>query len=184
MAEENKTLLDRYVAYIKGLAKDKSPEMFTNGGIEYASQLMAVLFQSTKKDARLFCRGFRPDLIRKEPYWGALNAYLQDDSKRLHVLIETKDALNDEPMNLLRQTKERRGDDTVDFRIIKEEDRQRMFDGLNGTPCNFAVFDNDKFRFEYDPDGFKAFGSFNHEKNCSVLITLFDNAFNNAVALN
>jgi len=184
MAETKEQLLERYVAYIKKLASEKSPEIFTNGGAEYASELMAVLFQNTQAEARLFCQGFRPDLITREPYWGALNSYLADSGKLLHVLVESDDALYEAPMNLLRETRDRRGDGTVDFRLVREEDRQKIFSGLNGTPCNFAVFDNDKFRLEYDPDGFKAFGSFKHEDNCGVLISLFDDAFSHADRLN
>ena len=184
MAETNKLLLERYVEYIERLAKEKSPEIFTNGGIEYASQLMAVLFRYTESEARLFCHGFRPDLICQQPYWDALNNYLQDSNKILRVLVESNDSLYEEPMNLLRKTKENRGDETIDYRLIRAEDRQKIFDGLDGTSCNFAVFDHNKFRFEYEPDGFKAFGSFNHEKNCKVLIDLFDEAFSNATILN
>ena len=176
MAETREDLLKKYIDYINKLAESKSPEIFTNGGIEYASQLMAVLFHNTEKEARLFCHGFRPDLICQQPYWNALQEYLQDDSKILHVLVECDDALHEEPMNLLRRTKERRGNDTVDYRLVKEDDREMIFRGLNGTHCNFAVFDNNKFRLEYDPDGFKAFGSFNHENNCKRLVDLFDNA--------
>ncbi|MBR5087724.1 MAG: hypothetical protein IKX31_12050 [Muribaculaceae bacterium] len=184
MLETRKLLLEKYVKYIEKLAKERSCEIFTNGGIEYASHLMAVLFRNTKSEARLFCHGFRPDLICKQPYWDALKDYLKDDKKILHVLVESEDFLNDEPMELLRRTKSNRGDDTIDFRLIGQKDCQKIFNVLNWADCNFAVFDHDKFRFEYDPEGFKAFGSFNHEKNCEILVNLFDEAFNNALLLN
>lgn len=184
MKETGNQLLDNYVKYIKKLAEDRSHEIFTNGGIEYASQLMAVLFQNTKSEARLFCHGFRPDLICQEPYWTALHNYLQDKNKILHVLVESNESLYEKPMNLLRDTKAHRRDNTIDYRLINQEDCQAIYKSLMGTSCNFAIFDHDKFRFEYEPNGFKAFGSFNHVKNCKVLIELFDKAFNNATVLN
>lgn len=51
MPEKIEEFLKRYTEYIKGLAKAKSPQLFTNGGIEYASQLMAVLFENTNEEA-------------------------------------------------------------------------------------------------------------------------------------
>ena len=63
MAEVKEEFLERYADFIRGLAKEKSPQLFTNGGIAYASQLMAVLFENTDKEARIFCQGFKPDLI-------------------------------------------------------------------------------------------------------------------------
>ena len=183
MEETKDYLLKRYVEYIEQLAQKKSSEIFTNGGIEYASHLMAVLFQNTEREARLFCHRFHPNLICREPYWSALKNYLSDKQKRLHVLVESDDTLQEEPMNLLRKEKNERLDNTVDYRLIKEEYRQKIFDGLDGSPCNFAVFDKNKFRFEYEPEEFKAFCSFNHESNCKVLIELFDEAFEHATRL-
>lgn len=178
MAETNKLLLERYVKYIERLAKEKSTEIFTNGGIEYASQLMAVLFRYTENEARIFCQGFKPNLIKTEPYWGALNNFLNDSCKTFKVLVETDDYANQEPILLLKQKKvERNNDGTISIRLVTEQDKQEMFKRLNGKPCNFAVFDDNKFRFEYEPNGYRAFGSFNNEESSQKLITLFEDAF-------
>lgn len=185
MAETNKLLLERYVKYIERLAKEKSSEIFTNGGIEYASQLMAVLFRYTENEARIFCQGFKPNLIKTAPYWDALNNYLNDSHKTLKVLVETDEYVTQEPISLLQQKKaERNNDGTISIRLVTEQDKQDIFKKLSGKPCNFAVFDNNKFRFEYEPDGYRAFGSFNHEENSRKLINLFDSAFANARELN
>lgn len=178
-------LLKRYVNYIEGLAKKNSSEQFTNGGVEYASQLMAVLFRYTEKEARVFCQGFKPNLIETEPYWGALQNYLNDKKKKLKVLVETDEYKDGEPRILLQQKKTERGNDgSISIRLINEEDKNNIYNSFSGKPCNFAVFDDNKYRFEYEPNGYRAFGSFNHKENSEKLISLFDKAFDNAIELN
>lgn len=184
MAEKKEQLLKRYVEYIERLAREKSSEIFTNGGIEYASELMAVLFRNTEKEARIFCQGFKPELITTQPYWDALQTYLSDKKKTLKVLVESGDYIQERPIQLLREKMEDRDDDTIQLRIVSAEDRQKIYDGLDGTPCNFAIFDDNKFRFEYEPKGYRAFGSFNHPANAGVLIKLFDEAFAKSNNLN
>ena len=76
-----------------------------------------------------------------------------------------------------------RGDDTVLLRKVQDDDRKKIESSLSDHDCNFAVFDDSMFRFEYDPDGFKAFGSFNDPGRCDFLRRVFDDAFENAVPL-
>lgn len=184
MAEKIEEFLRRYTEYIKGLAKAKSPQLFTNGGIEYASQLMAVLFENTNEEARIFCQGFKPELITTQPYWDALQEYLKDESKVLKVLVETDEYAQEEPLQLLKAEKNRRGDETIQIKVASEDTIKAIYDKLSGNPCNFAIFDDNKFRFENEPDGYKAFGSFNRKDYAGVLITIFDEAFNKSTDLN
>lgn len=184
MAEKKDVFLKRYADYIEGLAKTKSPQLFTNGGIEYASELMAVLFKNTNKEARVFCQGFKPTLIRTEPYWSALKGYLEKDGTTLSVLVETSDFASDEPLQLLKSEIERRNDGSIQVRVASEEIIRGIYEKLSGNPCNFAVFDDDKFRFENEPDGYKAFGSFNRKDYAEALISIFDDAFIKSADLN
>lgn len=178
MAEKIEDFLKRYTEYIKGLAKEKSPQLFTNGGIKYASELMAVLFDNTNKEARIFCQGFKPELITTSPYWDALNNYLKDKSKVLKVLVETDEYAQEEPLKLLKAEKEERGNETIQVRVASADTIKAIYGKFSGNPCNFSIFDDNKFRFENEPDGYKAFGSFNRKDYASVLITIFDEAFN------
>ena len=184
MAEVKEDFLERYAEFIRGLAKAKSPQLFTNGGIAYASQLMAVLFENTDKEARIFCQGFKPDLITTDPYWGALREYLTKKDKTLRVLVETDEYAEDEPIKLLKLEMAERKDDTIQIRVASDKTIHEIYNKLNGGPCNFAIFDDNKFRFENDPDGYKAFGSFNKKDYAKALITIFDEAFNKSEALN
>lgn len=177
------TLLKKYTDYLDSLLKTQSEEIFTNGGKEYASQLMSRLLNNTQKEARIYCKGFREDLICEKPYWDALNNFLSDSGKKLSVLVESDDFVDARPMQLLKGKMAKRKDETVQVRMISEEDRRSIEKKFGDKDCNFAVFDGSMFRFEYDPDGFKAFGSFNAPDTCSVLTKEFDSAFANAKPL-
>lgn len=176
-------LLKEYTAYLDLLLKKGSGEIFTNGGKEYASELMSRLFNNTQKEARVYCEGFREELIKTDPYWTSLKKYLEDPSKKLLVLVESAAHMNEEPIQLLLQTQQERGDDTVQLKLIQEVDRENIERSLADHDCNFAVFDDSMFRFEYDPVGFRAFGSFNDPRKCAVLQHVFDKAFDRAEPL-
>ena len=179
MAEQ----LEKYIEYLDELLKTKNSEIFTNGGAVYASHLMSRLFDNTQHMARVYCKGFREELICQEPYWSSLNHYLSDPNKSLLVLVETDDYISERPIQLLKTVRMNRGDDTIQLRKIQDSDRQFIELSLSDHDCNFAVFDDSMFRFEYDPDGFTAFGSFNDPGRCAVLQQIFINAFNRAEPL-
>ena len=176
-------LLKKYTDYLDSLLEKKSGEVFTNGGKEYASELMSRLFNNTQKEARVYCEGFREDLIKTDPYWTSLKKYLEDPSKKLKVLVESSAHMMEEPIQLLLQTQKDRGDDSIQLRLIQKEDREFIERRLADRDCNFAVFDDSMFRFEYDPVGFKAFGSFNDPRKSAVLQQVFDKAFYRAAPL-
>ena len=175
-------IFNDYKAFLKNLAKTGSSKLFTNGGKEYASILMSVLLDNTNSVARIFSYGFRPDLISTKEYKRALENFLSSSYKEIRVMVESDEAIEEEPIRIL---KEAYGCDRhrVSLKLITPEDRKNLIAQLGGGHRNFAVFDNDKYRMEYDPDDFKAFGSFNDVETCARLITLFDNAFENATSL-
>ena len=132
MAEVKEEFLERYADFIRGLAKEKSPQLFTNGGIAYASQLMAVLFENTDKEARIFCQGFKPDLITTDPYWGALHDYLAKKDKSLRVLVETNEYAECEPIQLLKKEMSERKNDTIQITpdvFVAKDSRVKLGDG-------------------------------------------------------
>lgn len=182
MEEEKKQELEEYRKYLERLAESRSTDMFSNGGKEHASILMSVLLKDTKR-ALIYAMGFRPDLITTEPYWSELEIYLNNPQNELFVLVETPDYMNDGPLVRLHETINRRQDNTVQVRQISPQGREFIEDRFGKDKCNFAVFDNNKFRFEYDPDNFKAFGSFNQPENCEILSNLFFDAFNASTPL-
>ena len=90
-----------YENYLIKLASSGSSDMFSNGGKEYASILMSVLFNNTKDIARIYCKGFRCNLITTPPYWQALKKYLENPEHKLRVMVETGEYVHEEPLQLL-----------------------------------------------------------------------------------
>lgn len=175
-------IFNDYKDFLKNLAKTGSSKLFTNGGKEYASILMSVLLDNTNSIARIFSYGFRPDLVSTNEYKQALERFLKSSYKEIRVMVETTEAVDKEPVRMLKDAYQK-GNHHVSLRLITSEDRKELIDQLGGGHRNFAVFDNEKYRMEYDPDDFKAFGSFNDVETCGRLISLFDNAFEKAESL-
>lgn len=175
-------IFNDYKAFLKNLAKTGSSKLFTNGGKEYASILMSVLLDNTNSVARIFSYGFRPDLVSTEEYKQALERFLSSSYKEVMVMVESDEAIDKEPIRMLKEAYQR-DSHRVSLKLITPEDRKDLIEKLGGGHRNFAVFDNDKYRMEYDPDDFKAFGSFNDVETCARLTLLFDNAFEKATSL-
>ena len=180
--EDNTTLrLQKYQDFLERLAWDNSDLTFSNGGIEHATILMSVLFQNTKKIARVYCIGFRPNLITRSPYWESLKHYLDDPNHIILVLVETDGYIDAEPLQMLKEKKKERAKigqgDNIIVKAINDECKQHISDTFGDKHCNFAIFDDDKYRYEYDPINFKAYGSFNQPDNCKILTDEFDTAF-------
>lgn len=174
--------LEAYEDNLEKFASEGIGTLFVNDGKKYASILMSVMLRHTMREIRLYCHGFREDLITTQPYWNSLVDYLKDQEKRIKVLVETDEAKEQAPMQLLRREKMRRGDDTISVKLITEEDRKLIDEKVVEEHCNFGVFDDNKFRFEYNPEKFKAYGSFNKPNTCKFLREVFDSAFNNPQA--
>lgn len=172
--------LEFYQSFLEKLASEGSSEMVSNGGIEYASILMSVLLKNTTDIARIYCKGFREDLITTDPYWSTLKLYLENTKHKILVLVQSANCIDEKPLQLLKKIKdERKGMGLGDSIIVKEISPKSRIEisQIYGEDCNFAVFDKDKFRYEYDPEGFKAYGSFNQPKTCEKLRAIFDKAF-------
>lgn len=175
-------IFNAYKDFLKNLAKTGSSKLFTNGGKDYASILMSVLLDNTNSVARIFSYGFRPDLVSTEEYKQALQKFLDSSFKELRVMVETDEAVDKEPIRMLKEAY-RNGNDRISLKLITPEDKKELIDQLGGGHRNFAIFDDEKYRMEYDPDDFKAFGSFNDVETCARLTSLFDSAFDKATSL-
>ena len=175
-------ILNEYRLFLEDLASTNSSKLFTNGGKEYASILMSVLLDKTNSIARIFSYGFRPDLVWTDPYREALNRFVGSSYKELRILVESVEAIDKEPISFLNDMF-KKGNERVSVRLITEEERNIIIDQLGGGHCNFAVYDDNKFRMEYEPEKFKAFGSFNDVTTCEKLIRLFDSAFDKSTPL-
>lgn len=182
MEYNKKRELEEYREYLEELAESKSTDMFSNGGKEHASILMSVLLQNTNKVALMYCEGFKPDLIATQPYWDALNEFLKNPEHELHVLVQSERCQDQKPLLMLHEMINQ-GSTNILVKKISKTGKAIIEERYGEDPCNFAVFDDEKFRFEYNPTEYKAFGSFNKPDECRDLKDVFVRAFNASTPL-
>lgn len=186
MDELQEKMLEEYKEYLLDLANRNSSEIFTNGGLRHASVLMSVLLNKTERQACIFCEKFSEDVIQ-DPYLSEISTFLREKKQvGMKILLESDQCVNEKPLTLIRQERDVRTNDEglIEVRHITDDDKMRIFRELKCKQCNFSVFDGKMYRFEYAPEYYKAYGSFNNEKNCQYLGMLFDEAFNNARIIN
>ena len=177
--------LDEYRLYLENLVENKSSETFSNGGKDYASILMSILLNHTKQSVCMFCEGFKPDLIEEHDYWESLERYLGDQNKKLHVIVNTSNYVNQKPLKRLFEVQqERNNDGSIMVYLINDEGREIIKQQFNGALNNFAVFDDDMYRLEYLPSEYKAFGSFNNTDYTKLLRNLFDRVLEKSQLIN
>lgn len=162
-----------YREYLERLAKDKSPKMFSNGGKDHAVVLYSVLLEHTNDIARFYCEGGTSVIWRDPEFKSAIAKALEKTDFEIKILT--------------------RNASVPDFSWLPEASRNRIvvksatqagISQINShfqtSLCNFSVFDTEKFRFEYDVENYKAYGSFNEETVGISMTNLFDQCFDAA----
>ena len=199
--------IDDYKLGVEFAAEYKYGNIIPNGGLPYAAILMGVMFEHCRGMARIYCQGFKPDLVCELPFWTEFCAYLKNPKNRLYALVDSTEWINERPMRLLKQVKEERStiEQVIKYKHRKEgkgnkkkirkvediiipdssiivkqihPESAKMIAKRYGESIHFSVFDNEKFRYEYDSENYKAYGSFNQPDNCKYLIETFDQVFN------
>lgn len=198
--------IDNYKFGVEFAAEYKYTHIISNGGLPYAAILMGVMFKYCNGIARIYCQGFKPELVCKLPFWTEFCAYIKNPNNCLYALIDSTEWINEKPMKLLKQIKDERSktEQVIEYKkrkngkwdkkakkvkdiiipdtsiIVKQihPDSAKMIAKRYGESIHFSVFDNEKFRYEYDSENYKAYGSFNQPDNCRYLIETFDQAFN------
>ena len=200
--------LNVYKRNVELLANTKSNKKVLNGGLPYAAILFGVLFKHCKEIARIYCTGLKPDLVCLEPFWCEFCNYLNDENKKLYVLVDSLDWINNKPMQYIKKIKGVPITVKENKKVLKHKNNKRLkkrsisktitvkkptdriivkqihpdhikeIEMIYGEATHFSIFDNEKFRYEYDSENYKAFGSFNQPETSQKLIELFDRIFN------
>ena len=198
--------LDTFENLLEFHANEKTSVKVSNGGLPYAAILMGVMFKHCKGMARIYCQGFKPELVCELPFWTEFCAYIRNPKNRLYALVDSTEWINERPMKLLNQVKKERSitEHVIEYKRRKEgkgnkkvkkekdiiipdtsiivkqihPDSAKMIAKRYGESIHFSVFDNEKFRYEYNSENYKAYGSFNQPDNCKYLIETFDQIFN------
>ena len=173
MATTTNETLKSYRDYLESLYNNGSNDFFTNGGKEYATVLMSVLFSHANNSVKMFCEGLNPEIFNNEELKNIFFAYI-DNGGKLEILAESEKYIDSDILSAIS------GKENVSIKIIQESDKKEIFKMLHTERCNFSIFDESMIRLETDPEHFKAIGSFNRRDRALMLTTLFDKAFNNA----
>lgn len=205
LVTEDEKKLSYYREYLLKLKREQSNEIFTNKGEAHASILMGTLLESTRKSLSMYCVGLRPGILcgRLEEqgnengyqgfYWKVFKHFFTETIKEerfkeesIKILIQDDKYLQYQPFKIVKnaydcpETKRK-----IVVKKITESCESRIKKILGGDEStdkfNFSVFDDDKFRLEYDPDNYMAIGSFNDKSWNKILKQLFDEAFDSAV---
>lgn len=159
----------KYEAFLKSLAKAKSPDLFSNGGVDHATLLYRILMENSKSHVRIFCEEGVSQIWSDESVRKAMKEFLKKKTEEspavMQVLVENP---NDNGFDDLKAE----GDITVIH--ATQEDRDRIHRHFKNDRCNFAVYDDNMFRYEYDKEKYKAYGSFNSPMVAKTMIALFD----------
>ncbi|MBR4919095.1 MAG: hypothetical protein IKZ56_13245 [Bacteroidales bacterium] len=203
LIKDSEKALKLYQNYLDGLAQKNpvSSEIFSNKGIDHASILMATLLANTDHSMDMYCQGLRPGILCGEQegdntgaegaYWYEFKKFFQeriqsDDftNDSIRILIQKKNWIKNAPFRLIREVLANPDlSKKIQVRIISDEARTSIEKALgedSDVNYNFSIYDGKAFRLEYEPDNYRALGSFNSPSWCSLLLKLFDNAFNTA----
>lgn len=204
-------IIEAYEIGVDTLAYIKAENEVQNGGLPYAAILMGTMFKYCRGVARIYCKGFKPELVCEPPFWNEFYKYIQNKNNKLYALIDTTEWIDKDPMKLLKRIKEERTqiDKTIEYHkrtkggknnrkksykvkrtneiiipdsniIVKliHPDSSKEIENIYGEQTHFSIFDNEKFRYEYDSENYRAIGSFNQPETAAKLIKLFDRIFN------
>ena len=158
-------LKERYRKFLEDLAQKHSGELFSNGGKDHAIVLYQVLLNHASGEVRIFCEEGISEIWQDKGVKKSLVDFISKDNSRVRILVENE---NDEGFAELKDN------DKVTVCHISSEGLNKIYTYFDNDNCNFAVFDSNMFRFEYDKQDYKAYGSFNDEEISNSMKELFD----------
>ena len=164
LTEESK---QKYREFLEKLAKNKSKELFSNGGKDHAIVLYQVLLDHASGEVHIFCEEGVSEIWQDEGVKKALLNYLAKDGSKLKILVENAGNAG------FAEVREKYYD-RVEVQHVSQQGLNIIHEHFDNRNCNFAVFDPNMFRYEYDKQGYKAYGSFNDEEISKSMIALFN----------
>ena len=207
LIKDDEKELKLYQDYLDGLAQKNpvSSEVFSNKGVEHASILMATLLANTDRQISMYCQGLRPGILcgkhegdgngYEGSYWFEFKKFFKERIKSdsftkgsIRILIQKKDWIGNAPFRIIIDALvDPKLAEKIQVKLISNEARKNIEKVLGedkDVNYNFSIYDNIAFRLEYEPDNYRALGSFNSPLWCSMLLELFDDAFKTATDIN
>lgn len=167
--------LERYKDELHRCASEHLSVRITNKNEDYAVAFYAELFRNTESTAKIFCEGAHSNIWRNIEFQNAFEDLLKKTRINIMVLTEENVENLDSFPNYIQKIIQNKATN-VQFRHLTLEAREIISSRFEGD-VNFAVFDNDKFRFEFDKTHYTAYGSFNDSEVVKEIQKYFDEAF-------
>jgi hypothetical protein len=158
--------LKLYQQLVDTCAKDNSKDILPNAGQMHASIAMSKLFDKTSERVRMVVGKFSGEVSNQPNYINSLTQCINRGIKFQVVFLDGRNEDSDAYKAL------KTAGDNVTFFDANDTLRKQLIN--NGKPYHFSVFDDNKFRFETDTEGFVAWFSFNDKLNAKSLIKTFD----------
>lgn len=167
--------LECFKAELQRCASGHLSSRITNKNEDYAVAFYAELFRNTEQTAKIFCEGAHSCIWHNPEFEEAFMDLLRKPGINIQVLTEEHiEDLTRFPEYLQNIIKNRVPQ--IQFRHLSEAAKQIITSRFD-KDVNFAVFDADKFRFEFDKANYTAYGSFNDEEVVKEIEKYFDEAF-------
>ncbi len=162
--------LELYQQLVDSRAQENSTDILPNAGEKHAAIAMSKLFDKTRESVKMVLGGFIGPVSAQKNYLDSLQKCI-DKGVKFQIISLTGFNKTSEAYIILEQAKEKGSK-------IAFKEGSGYLNKL--TPSkHFAVFDDDKFRFETDIDKHVAWFSFNDKANASSLSSIFDLGFKN-----
>jgi hypothetical protein len=154
-----------YQQLVDSRAMEKSTDILPNAGEKHAAIAMSKLFDTTSESVKMVLGGFVGPVSAQPNYIESLKRCIENKVK-FQVISLTGFNKSAEAYLILDDAKSR------GFDITLQEGSEYLSKVIPSK--HFAIFDNDKFRFETDIDKHVAWFSFNDKANASSLSSIFD----------
>jgi len=176
--------IQEYIATINSLIASNSSLVVNNSGIERAKILTTAIFRNAKK-INMLCGGLNSELANLIEYKEELFNFIDKSDSEINFVFETNQISTD-TVNAILEKKKLNPEKKIQLRLLAENDATFMKLKMNngGNSVHFTTANNNMYRFEYNPDKFTAYGSFNRPEDVKILNELFFQMFNNGKAIN
>lgn len=158
-----------------------------NEGANHASLMMTKLFEHTRNEVAMVVGGFTGKVSDKPNYLRALSSLLEKGNVRVRVILLDDANEDSKALKLLKDYRDKfalAGKQLISIKTANAETKDILKNAsiIRDRLVHFSVFDNDKFRFEYDPEDYAAFGSFKNQRKALKLLGDFNQAFRSVSA--
>lgn len=178
-----KTNLEEYEEAIDLLAQAKSNRIFQNQNAEHAAIVIKKILENSKNEVAIFDDDLSGDVSDKSvDFLNVLRDSITKDGKTLRIAVKQRPHTLDS--NIARTLRElvKLYPDKVQVKLASKEFLEVINSSVSKIGIkehvNFAVGDNDSFRLEFPAGDRKAFCSFQNPIFSSVLLSIFEEKFN------